>query len=134
MARAASARAGRAPQRRPQRRIQPAPRPRGARRSSIRWERVGRLVLLGVLFAIVLLYIPPITHWVQQSQTASREQAQVRALVRERARLRVQLRTLTGPGALERQARRLGMVQPGERPYIIERPVRPRRVARVAHP
>jgi cell division protein FtsB len=82
-------------------------------------------VLLGVLFAIVLLYIPPVAHWVQQSQTAAREHAQVRALVRERARLRAQLRALTGPGALERQARRLGMVQPGEQPYIIDRPAHP---------
>src|SRR4051794_16786675 len=115
MARAASARAARPAGRRPQRRIQPAPAPRRARRSTIHWERVGRLALLGVLFAIVLLYIPPVTHWVQQSQTADREHAQVRALKSERARLRTQLRTVTGPGALERQARRLGMVKPGER-------------------
>ena len=120
MPRAAGARAARAPQRPTKRRIQPAPAQRRARRSGIRWERVGRLALLGVLCAIVLLYIPPVTHWFQQSQTAAREQAQVRTLVRERARLRSQLRSLTGPGSLERQARRLGMVKPGERPYIIE--------------
>jgi cell division protein FtsB len=121
MARAATARPARAPQRRPQRRIRPAPAPRRSRRSGIHWERVGRLALLGVLFVIVLLYIPPVTHWVQQSQTAAREQAQVRSLTKERARLQSQVREMTGPGSLERQARRLGMVKPGERPYIIER-------------
>ena len=119
MARAAGARAAKAPNRRPQRRIQPAPAPHRVRRSGIRWERVGRLALLGLLCAIVLLYIPPVAHWFQQSQTAARERAQVRSLVRERVRLRAQLRAMTGPGALERQARRLGMVKPGERPYII---------------
>jgi len=120
MARAAGARATPAPKRPPRRRVQPARAPRRSRRSGIRWERVGRLALLCVLGAIVLLYIPPVTHWFQQSQTAAREGAQVRSLVHERARLRAQLQALTGPGALERQARRLGMVRPGERPYIIE--------------
>ncbi len=120
MARAASARTARAPRSRPQRRIRPAPAPRRGRQSNIHWERVGRLALLAVLFAIVLLYIPPVTHWIQQSQTADRERAQVRSLTRERARLRAQLRAMTGPGSLERQARELGMVKPGERPYIIE--------------
>ncbi len=120
MARAASARAAGPTRSRPQRRIRPAPAPRRTRRSSIRWERVGRLALLGVLCTIVLLYIPPVTHWIQQSHTAAREHAQVRSLIRERARLRGQLRSMTGPGSLERQARRLGMVKPGERPYIIE--------------
>ena len=120
MARAAAARTSRAPRNRPQRRVRPAPAPRRARRSSIQWERVGRVALLAVLSAIVLLYIPPVTHWIEQSQTSAREHAQVRSLIRERARLRAQLRSMTGPGSLERQARRLGMVKPGERPYIIE--------------
>ncbi|MBV9213444.1 MAG: septum formation initiator family protein [Actinobacteria bacterium] len=119
MPRAAAAPAARPSRSRPQRRIRPAPGPRGSRKSSIQWDRVGRVALLVVLGAIVLLYIPPIAHWIQQSQTAGRERAQVRALVRERARLRAQLRAMTGPGALERQARELGMVKPGERPYII---------------
>src|SRR5919204_6496799 len=102
----------------------PRPRvaPRGRRAShgaGIRWERVGRVALRGVLVVIVLLYIPPVTHWFQQSGTAARGHAQVHQLLRERARLRVRLRELTGPGAIEREARRLGMVPPGERPYLV---------------
>ncbi|MFL5782055.1 MAG: FtsB family cell division protein [Thermoleophilaceae bacterium] len=92
--------------------------------SGIRWERVGRVALLGVLAVIVLLYIPPITHWVQQSHTAARGHQQVRELKRERTRLRARLRELSGPGAVEREARRLGMVEPGERPYVVSVPQR----------
>jgi cell division protein FtsB len=97
-----------------------------ARRSGagIRWERVGRVALIVVLGVIVLLYIPPVTHWFQQSSTAARGHAQVRQLKRERVRLRARLRELTGPGAIERGARRLGMVKPGERPYVVEIPTR----------
>ncbi|MEA2308914.1 MAG: hypothetical protein QOG41_1260 [Thermoleophilaceae bacterium] len=109
---------------RPQRpRIAPRSRTRGAG-SGIRWERVGRVALLGVLAVIVLLYIPPITHWIQQSRTADRGHAQVRELERQRAQLRGRLRELSGPGAVEREARRLGMVKPGERPYVVSEPKR----------
>ena len=78
------------------------------------------MALLGVLCVIVLLYIPPITHWIQQKHSASRGHAQLQALKRERVRLQGRLRQLSGPGAVEREARRLGMVKPGERPYVIE--------------
>jgi hypothetical protein len=103
-----------------------APRGRGARAagSGIRWERVGRVALLCVLGVIVLLYIPPVTHWFQQSGTAARGHAEVGRLKRERARLGVRLHELTGPGAIEREARRLGMVGPGERPYVVALPKR----------
>ncbi|HKP89863.1 MAG TPA: septum formation initiator family protein [Thermoleophilaceae bacterium] len=103
-----------------------APRRGGARGlgSGIRWERVGRVALLGVLVVIVLLYIPPVSHWVQQSRTAARGHEQVRELKRERAQLRARLRELSGPGAVEREARRLGMVEPGERPYVVAVPKR----------
>ena len=82
------------------------------------------MALLGVLCVVVLLYIPPVTHWIQQSQTADRGHAQVRELKRERALLEARLRSLTGPGAIEREARRLGMVKPGERPYVVAMPTR----------
>jgi cell division protein FtsB len=99
------------------------PRPRRAtstrRVSGIRWERVGRLALLGVLGIIVLLYIPPVTHWFQQSGTAERSAQQLRELEAERARLKSRLRELSGPGAVEREARKLGMTKRDERPYVI---------------
>ena len=92
--------------------------------SGIRWERVGRVALLGVLAVIVLLYIPPVTHWIQQSRTADRGHEQVRQLKRQRAELRARLHELTAPGAVEREARRIGMVEPGERPYVVAPPKR----------
>jgi cell division protein FtsB len=103
-----------------------APRRAGGRGlgSGIRWERVGRVALLAVLVVIVLLYIPPVSHWIQQSRTAARGHEQVRELKAERTRLRARLRELSGPGAVEREARRLGMVKPGERPYVVAVPKR----------
>ena len=41
-------------------------------------------------------------------------------LERENARLRARKAELKNPRALEREARRLGMVKPGERAYVVE--------------
>ena len=38
----------------------------------------------------------------------------------QKAKLQRRLRALRDPGALEREARRLGMVRVGERSYVIE--------------
>jgi cell division protein FtsB len=91
------------------------------RTTGIRWERVGRIALLAVLGVILVLYIPPVTHWIQQKQTASRSHEQLRELEREQAQLKARLRELSGPGAVEREARKLGMTKRDERPYAVER-------------
>jgi cell division protein FtsB len=90
------------------------------RRSGIRWDRVGRFALLTTLVAILLLYISPAKHWIQQSRTASAQQDELRELTDENRELKRKVRALRDPGALEREARRLGMVRQGERAYVIE--------------
>ena len=82
-------------------------------------DRLGRYALLAVLFAILLAYIAPITHWMRQSETAKHEEAQLRDLQAENARLKERVRDLRRPIALEREARKLGMVKEGERAYVI---------------
>src|SRR3954471_15782756 len=89
------------------------PRVRPAQRSNIQWHRVGRVALLFTLFVIVLLYIRPVSHWVQQRSTAAHSQADLRDLQREHDRLEARLHQLSGTGAVEREARRMGMVRRG---------------------
>ena len=88
--------------------------------STIHWNRIGRVALLGVLGVILLLYVSPTKHWIEQSRTAGHQQAEIDELQREHDRLKVRLSGLQGPGALEQQARRLGMVKSGEQAFIIE--------------
>jgi hypothetical protein len=87
-------------------------------RTSIQWQKVGRLALLFTLFVILLLYIRPVAHWVQQRSTAAHSQADLRDLQREHDRLQARLRQLSGTGAVEREARKMGMVRRGERPFV----------------
>jgi cell division protein FtsB len=91
------------------------------RRTAIRWDRVGRIGLLAVLGVILLLYVSPAKHWIEQSATAGHQTAELDRLNREKQRLQRRVRTLRDPAALEREARRLGMVKRGERSYVIER-------------
>ncbi len=97
------------------------PRYRSAtRRGQIRWDRVGRVALLVVLGIILALYISPTKHWIEQSGTAGAQRDELARLKAEQDRLRGQVRDLRRPAALEREARKLGMVKRGERSYVIE--------------
>jgi cell division protein FtsB len=95
------------------------------RRSGIRWDRVGRVALLATLGVIMLLYVSPALHWWEQSRTAGEQRSELRELIDTNRKLKRRVRELRSPGALEREARRLGMVRQGERSYVIENlPVR----------
>jgi cell division protein FtsB len=87
--------------------------------SGIHWNRVGRVALLVVLGVIVLLYIGPVSHLIQQRNTAAHTREEVHQLQAEHDRLKTRLKELTGPGAIERQARSMGMVKSGEKSYVL---------------
>ena len=87
---------------------------------NIRWDRLGRVALLCVLAGLLLLYIGPARSYVQALGQAKARQAEVRALQHEHERLEARRVALSKPGVIEAEARRLGYVKPGERPYVIE--------------
>src|SRR5258706_13699955 len=93
---------------------------RAAARPTIRWDRVGRVFLLGVLFVILLMYVSPLTRWVTQKNTAKQDTAELQQLQETNSSLKARLRALQSPQALELRARRLGMVKQGERAFVIE--------------
>jgi cell division protein FtsB len=93
---------------------------RTRRRSGIRWDRLGRVALLATLVVILFSYASPARQWIKQSGTAGHQKQQLSELHRENRGLKQRLRALRDPGALEREARRLGMVRAGERSYVIQ--------------
>jgi cell division protein FtsB len=86
----------------------------------IRWDRLGRYALLTVLCAVLLSYISPVSHWLRQSDTAKHEEAELAELQGENSELKDRIADLKRPLALEREARKLGMIKEGERAYVIE--------------
>jgi cell division protein FtsB len=90
------------------------------RNSAIRWDRVGRVALLCTLGVIMVLYVSPAKHWIEQSKTNGEQNDQLRQLMAKNRQLKARVHELKTPGALEREARKLGMVRAGERAYVIE--------------
>src|SRR5260221_14610889 len=90
---------------------------RAAARPNIRWDRLGRVFLLGVLFVILLMYVSPLTRWVTQKNSANEDTAQLHQLEATNTDLKAKLKSLQSPQALELRARRLGMVNQGHRSF-----------------
>ena len=116
------ARSARAPRRdtAPRRRMRARPRVLAGGATALRWDRVSRVALLVVLVVLVYLYAGPAHSYWDTVREARQRRNEVAALKRENDRLRARRAALRGPSALEREARRLGMVRPGERPYVLE--------------
>src|SRR3954454_19428084 len=108
-----SSRAYAATRRAPRRRVQ-----RRAGPSRIRWDRVGRIALVLVLFGVMVSYLNPLVNLLEAWQGSKSSDAQLTQLKRERGELTGQVREWSRPATLEREARRLGMVKPGEHAYI----------------
>jgi cell division protein FtsB len=94
------------------------------RRTQIRWDRLGRWALIGVLGLVLYLYIGPAASWVSAYREAGRKRAEVAALKTENRKLRERRSELRDSSSLEREARRLGMVKAGEKSYVVELPRR----------
>lgn len=86
----------------------------------VRWDRVGRVALLLVLGLILLLYVGPARSFVSTWQEARTKRSDVRRLEAENRRLQARRRKLEDPRALETEARRLGMVRPDERAFVVQ--------------
>ena len=106
----ANAARGRAPRRRAGRRVGP---------SRVRWDRVGRIALVLVLFGVMVSYLNPLVNLLEAWQGSKSSEAQLAQLKREKVELAQQLREVSSPATLEREARRLGMVKPGEHAYVV---------------
>jgi cell division protein FtsB len=85
----------------------------------VRWDRVGRVALLLVGVLLVCLYINPARTYFSTWREAGAKREEVAKLQHEHRRLVQRRRALENPRTLEREARRLGMVRPDERPYVI---------------
>jgi GAF domain-containing protein len=76
-------------------------------------------VLVVVLAVVVGLYIQQaLAYWSVRTQD-NQQRSLVRRLTVQNAKLVQQERALNNPATIQRDARALGMVLPGERPYVV---------------
>jgi cell division protein FtsL len=75
--------------------------------------------MLCVLVVLAYLYLSAGVHLVSTYHQAHSARAKVAAMEREHTALQRQHEALGSPGAVEAQARKLGLMKHDERPYII---------------
>jgi cell division protein FtsB len=85
----------------------------------LRWERIGRVALVIVLAVVIGLYVQRTLTYLSVRSEASQQQAIMHRLSRQNARLVQEENALNNPAMIEKDARALGMVLPGERPYSV---------------
>jgi cell division protein FtsB len=85
----------------------------------IRWERVGRIVLLVVLAVVLGLYVQQGLAYLSVRSQADQQAAIVEQLARQNRQLAREAKALNQPATIVREARELGMIKPGERPYVV---------------
>ena len=100
--------------------MRPAPRRSARRQSRVRWDKLGRVVLVLVLFGVLASYIGPTIKFVGSWRDAGAQKAELQDLQRENAHLRERQASLAEAGVAEQAARKLGMVAVGERSYVIQ--------------
>jgi len=79
-----------------------------------------RWLALGTIAVVALLYYRPLKSYLETRSALENRAAEVRSLRAERDELARRLAQSDTPEALARRARRLGLVQPGERLFIVK--------------
>ena len=90
-----------------------------------------RLIIAGLLTALLIGYIGPVRGYFDQRGELRDERAKLAALERApRRAARPSSTTLDTPEVLETRARELGLVEPGERAFLVRGDLEPRRRSR----
>jgi cell division protein FtsB len=81
--------------------------------------RSMRWLILGVAVLIGFLYYRPLSTYLETKQELERRTNELHELKEDRTALERRLAGAEEPTSVERQARRLGLVRPGERLFIV---------------
>jgi cell division protein FtsB len=82
--------------------------------------RPTRVLALGGLALVAFLYWKPTRTYFRTKDELVQRQAQVAELRQQKLRLEARIATSQSGEALVREARRLGLVKPGERLFIVK--------------
>jgi cell division protein FtsB len=86
---------------------------------SVRWDRVGRALLLLLVVVLLYLYVTPVRSLISSVHQLGARRAQLAGLQHEHARLAGQVAALKQATTLESEARNLTLVKQGEHPYAV---------------
>ena len=87
--------------------------------SRIKWDRVGRIALTVVLFAVLYSYLNPAIDFVKTYTGTTAAKAKRHQLLEENRRLHHRIQSSDDPLVVQREARVQGMVAEGETPVVL---------------
>jgi cell division protein FtsB len=87
--------------------------------SRIKWDRVGRIALTVVLFAVLYSYLNPAIDFVKTYTATTAAKAKLHELQHENRRLHNRVQSSEDPLVVSQEARAQGMVAEGETPIVI---------------
>jgi cell division protein FtsB len=87
--------------------------------SRIKWDRVGRIALTVVLFAVLYSYLNPAIDFVKTYTGTTAAKEKLHELQHQNRRLHNRIQSSEDPQVVEREARAQGMVAEGETPAVI---------------
>jgi cell division protein FtsB len=90
-----------------------------ANRETVIRLRPTRLLALGGVALVAFLYWKPTQTYLHTNRELQARQAEVRQLRQEKAQLQKRIAQVGTSGQLVREARRLGLVKPGEKLFIV---------------
>jgi hypothetical protein len=90
---------------------------RGA--SRIHWDRVGRVALTLVLFAVLYSYLNPVIDFVKTYTATTKARIQLHEAQHENTSLHWRVQHADDPIVLNAKARAQGMVAPEETPIVV---------------
>ncbi len=105
---------------RPRYRARIKPRSTGSRLSRVRWDRLGRIVLVLVIFAVLISYISPSLNVFETWRESNDAHSRLAVLKHENAKLSRRAEQLKQPASETAEARKLGLVAPGEQAYVVD--------------
>lgn len=85
----------------------------------MRWDKVGRLALLGVLVVLVYLYVSAGVSLWSTWHTSKQDKATVASLERQNVELEHEKAALKRPYSIEAKARALGMSRGNEKSFVV---------------
>jgi cell division protein FtsB len=87
--------------------------------------RARRIIVAGLLTALLLGYVGPVSGYLAQRSELRTESAKLSVLEHRREELRKQIAELNKADVLEARAREIGLIKPGERAFIVRGALEP---------
>ena len=87
--------------------------------SRIKWDRVGRIALVLVLFAVAYSYLNPAIDLFKTYKSTTAAKAEFHTLLHENKRLHHAIQSADEPAVVEQMARHQGLAAEGETPFVL---------------